>query len=291
MLATLECFLMPELPEVETVVNDLRDAGLVGRRVVKARVYWARTIATSSARQFCRDIEGQRFAELSRRAKYVIASLSNGQGLLVHLRMTGNLRFRDAGTPRDPHEHVVLMLDDGRELRFRDTRKFGRWYLLDDVGQKLDLLGPEPLASGFTGHRFHTMISGRRGVLKPLLLNQEFIAGLGNIYVDEALWDAALHPRRTAQSLSDEEVTALYRAIRKVLRRGVRSLGASLGKAQTNFYSVGGRRGRAQDGFKVFRRTGNPCPRCKTPIERVVIAQRSTHLCPTCQTLSRMKQV
>ncbi|MDA0322205.1 MAG: bifunctional DNA-formamidopyrimidine glycosylase/DNA-(apurinic or apyrimidinic site) lyase [Verrucomicrobia bacterium] len=274
---------MPELPEVETVVNDLRDAGLVGRRVVKARVHWPRMIATSSAKQFSRAMEGQQFAELSRRAKYIVASLSNGQGLLIHLRMTGNLRFRDSGTPRDPHEHVVLLLDDDRELRYRDPRKFGRWYLLDDVQEKLGGLGPEPLAPGFTADRLRRIISGRRGILKPLLLNQAFIAGLGNIYVDEALWDAGLHPQRSAESLSDDDVGALYRAIRKVLRRGVRSLGASLGKAQTNFYSVGGRRGRAQDGFKVFRRTGEPCPRCKTPIERTVIAQRGTHLCPVCQ--------
>jgi formamidopyrimidine-DNA glycosylase len=274
---------MPELPEVETVVNDLRDAGLVGRRVVKARVYWPRMIATSSAKQFCRAMKGQQFSELSRRAKYIVGSLSNGQGLLIHLRMTGNLRFRDSGTPRDPHEHVVLLLDDDRELRYRDPRKFGRWYLLDDVQEKLGGLGPEPLAPGFSADRLRKMISGRRGILKPLLLNQAFIAGLGNIYVDEALWDAGLHPQRSAESLSDDDVAALYRAIRKVLRRGVRSLGASLGKAQTNFYSVGGRRGRAQDGFKVFRRTGEPCPRCKTPIERTVIAQRGTHLCPACQ--------
>lgn len=274
---------MPELPEVETVVNDLRDAGLVGRRVERARVHWPRTIATSSVKQFARDIEGHSFTALSRRAKFIIADISSGQSLLIHLRMTGNMRFRERGAERDPHEHVVLLLDDDRELRFRDTRKFGRWYLLDDADQKLGSLGPEPLAAGFTGRKFQKMMSGRRGILKPLLLNQEFIAGLGNIYVDEALWDAGLHPQRSAESLSRDETTALYRSIRKVLRRGVRSLGASLGTSNTNFYSVGGRRGRAQDGFKVFRRTGEPCPRCKHPIERIVIGQRSTHACPVCQ--------
>ena len=276
---------MPELPEVETVVQDLRSSGLIGRRIEKASVYWARTIGTPSAAAFRRRIRHTTFVDIRRRAKYIVAPLSNGLTLLIHLRMTGRLSFAQRGTRRDPHEHVILLLDDGSELRFRDTRKFGRWYLLSDVGSKLGSLGPEPLEKAFTGRRFRELLRNRRGGLKPLLLNQKFVAGLGNIYVDEALWDASLHPLRTAQSLREYEISALYRGIRKVLRRGVRSLGASLGEGGTNFYSVGGRRGRAQDGFRVFRRTGDPCPRCKTAIKRVIVGQRSTHLCPLCQAL------
>ena len=274
---------MPELPEVETVVSDLQAAGIIGRRVLEARVRWQRTIATPSAQAFVRRIRHQRIDAISRRAKYIVIGLSGGDTVLIHLRMTGRLTLTSGKVPRDPHEHVVLRLDDDSVLRYHDTRKFGRWYLLADASHKLDALGPEPLEASFTGRRFAERLAGRFGALKPLLLNQAFLAGLGNIYVDEALWDAKLHPEQSAGHLKPAQVQALYRGIRKVLRRGIRNLGTSLGDGDTNFYSVGGRRGRAQDQLRVFRRTGDPCPRCRTPIKRIIVGQRSTHLCPRCQ--------
>lgn len=274
---------MPELPEVETVVRDLREAGLPGRRILDARVRWRRSVAVPSAAAFTRRIRNQRIEAISRRAKFIVIQLSGGDTILVHLRMTGRLTLTPAQAPRDPHEHLILRLDNGSVLRFHDTRKFGRWYLLSDTSQKLGALGPEPFDPSFTGRRFAQRLAGRTGALKPLLLNQAFIAGLGNIYVDEALWDAKLHPLQSADRLKPTQVQALYRGIRKVLRRGIRNLGTSLGDGDSNFYSVGGRRGRAQDELRVFRKTGEPCPRCRTPIERIIVGQRSTHLCPKCQ--------
>jgi formamidopyrimidine-DNA glycosylase len=178
---------------------------------------------------------------------------------------------------------VILDLDDGRSLRYRDTRKFGRWSLVKDPATVLSRLGPEPLDKGFTATDFVRHLRPRRGKLKPLLLNQEVLAGLGNIYVDEALFSARLHPERSCATLSDAQLRVLYRSIREVLRRGIRTGGTTLGSGQGNFYSVAGRRGRNQDGLRVFRRNGEPCGRCGTTIARTIVGQRSTHLCPQCQ--------
>jgi len=274
---------MPELPEVETVVCDLKAEALEGRTIRHASVYWPRTAATHSVGQFCVALKGSRIESISRRGKYIVCSLSNGSTLLVHLRMTGQLAFFDASQARDRHHHVVLRLDDGRELRYKDTRKFGRWYLLENPDDRLGELGPEPLDDRFAAASLADILSSHARMLKPLLLDQHVIVGLGNIYTDEALWDASLHPCRLSSSLSDAEAKSLHRSIRKVLRRGIRCRGTTLGRGQANFYSVAGRRGRNQDGLMVFRRTGEPCARCKTTIKRIVVGQRSTHICSTCQ--------
>jgi len=274
---------VPELPEVETVVRDLCDAGLVGRRIEYARVYWPRTISGLTPRTFSSRVKHQRIRHIRRRGKFIVIELSGGRTLLVHLRMTGQFALLQHGVRRDKHQHVLVGLDDGRELRFRDPRKFGRWTLLDDAEDKLGALGPEPLDDAFTSRVLSGLLTSRSRMLKPLLLDQHVIAGLGNIYVDEALWDARVHPCRNSGEISPEECARLYRSIRKVLRRGVRAMGTTLGRGSTNFYSVAGRRGRNKDGLKIFRRTGEPCPRCRTPIERMLIAQRSSHVCPRCQ--------
>ena len=276
---------MPELPEVETVVRDLREAKLEGRTVRRAAIHWSRTIGEPSSSRFREQIRGARIEAVSRRGKFIVLNLSSGQGLLIHLRMTGRLGFFPTGTRRSKHQHVILSLDDDRELRFEDTRKFGRWYLLDDAQTRLGKLGPEPLAESFTAKAVARILGHHSRMLKPLLLDQHVIAGLGNIYVDEALWDASLHPCRLSISITADDSRKLHRAIRKVLNRGVRAMGTSLGNASTNFYSVAGRRGRNRDGLRVFRRVGEPCPRCRTPIERLVVAQRSSHICPKCQRL------
>jgi formamidopyrimidine-DNA glycosylase len=274
---------MPELPEVETVARELRAAGVVGRRIVHSRVFWPRTVAEPSARAFVRGVKGQRIASLDRRGKYLVIHLAGGSHVLVHLRMTGQLCFATGDAPRGKHEHLTLGLDDGRELRFRDTRKFGRWYLLADAETKLGALGPEPLSPKLTGRAFGRRLAARKAMLKPLLLDQAFLAGLGNIYVDEALWDAGLHPRRKSDSLREEQRRRLYRSIRKVLRRGIESMGTTLGPGLTNFRTLEGGYGNNKDNLSVFRKAGQPCPRCGTAIRRMVVAQRGTHICPRCQ--------
>ncbi|MFO7687169.1 MAG: bifunctional DNA-formamidopyrimidine glycosylase/DNA-(apurinic or apyrimidinic site) lyase, partial [Desulfobacterales bacterium] len=218
-----------------------------------------------------------------RRGKFLVFGLAGGRSMLLHLRMSGRLHHVPAAAPRSAHEHVVIGFEDGSELRFHDTRKFGRIYLLDQTEKILGRLGPEPLEPAFTAKRLAGLLASRRRLLKPLLLDQRFLAGLGNIYVDEALWEARIHPQRRSDTLSAAEAKKLHAAIRLVLRRGIRNLGTSLGTGKANFYSVSRRRGRNVDELKVFRRTGEPCPRCGSEIRRIVVGQRSTHLCLYCQ--------
>ncbi|MDD5218613.1 MAG: bifunctional DNA-formamidopyrimidine glycosylase/DNA-(apurinic or apyrimidinic site) lyase [Candidatus Omnitrophica bacterium] len=276
---------MPELPEVETIIRDLRSHGLTGRRIARVEVHWQKTIAIPDAKSFAAWLRNKKILAVSRRAKFIVLKLSGGATCLVHLRMTGRLYFTSGGQPvvPDSHVHVILHLDDGRRLNFRDPRKFGRWYLLQTPESILKNLGPEPLDRYFTAAVLRRRLARHDRQLKPLLLDQTFVAGLGNIYADEALWLAKIHPARKSGTLRTGEISKLFRAIKKVLTAGIRNLGTSLGTASTNYYSIGGRRGRNQDALQVFRRQGQPCPRCGTKIERLVIAQRSTHLCPQCQ--------
>jgi formamidopyrimidine-DNA glycosylase len=276
---------MPELPEVQTIVNDLNIAGLPGSTVRSARVFWPRTIAVPSPECFCRQVKGKKISAVRRRGKFLVYDFSSGQHLLMHLRMSGRLHLVSKNTRRLKHEHVILSLDDGRQLRLHDTRKFGRIYLVENQEEILGRLGPEPLASGFTAAMLGERLNSRKRMLKPLLLDQTFIAGLGNIYVDEALWEAGIHPCRMASNLSKIEVERLQRAIVLVLERGLRNLGTSLGTGKANFYSVAKHRGRNEDELKVFRRTGMQCLRCKSKIQRILVGQRSTHVCPACQAI------
>ena len=230
---------MPELPEVETIARDLNAAGLVGKTLTCARVYWDRTIAEPSVPEFCRLIEKKQIAAVGRRGKFLVIDFAGGGHLLMHLRMSGRLHLVPSGAERLPHEHVVLAFEDGSDLRFHDTRKFGRVYLVADAERILGRLGPEPLDPMFTPRILFAGMRKRSRLVKPLLLDQSFVAGLGNIYTDEALWEAQIHPRRLSDSLSAAEVRALHGAIRRVLRRGLKNLGTSLGTGKANFYSVG----------------------------------------------------
>ena len=274
---------MPELPEVQTIVNDLKAAGVEGTTIKAARVFWSRTIAEPSVNLFCKHISGKSVSAIRRRGKFIVFDFKNGDNLLLHLRMSGRLHLVSKDLPRSKHEHVILSLADGRQVRLHDTRKFGRLYLTSEPEKILDRLGPEPLAEGHTRKIFAERLRPRRRMLKPLLLDQTFIAGLGNIYVDEALWESKIHPCRIAASLTASEIGALHRAIPRVLKRGLKNLGTSLGTAKTNFYSIARHQGRNRDELKVFRRTDLPCPRCRTKIRRIIVGQRSTHICPRCQ--------
>ncbi|MBU4199919.1 MAG: bifunctional DNA-formamidopyrimidine glycosylase/DNA-(apurinic or apyrimidinic site) lyase [Verrucomicrobia bacterium] len=274
---------MPELPEVETVVRDLRKAGLEGRCIRDVRVRWSRLIAGCSPKSFAARIKYQTIQEITRRGKYIIFQLSGGETILVHLRMTGQFTLKAPATTRERHEHLVLSLDNGQELRYRDTRKFGRWHLTRHPEQILQKLGPEPLGRAFRLSQFTAHLATHRRLLKPLLLDQAFLAGLGNIYTDEALWEARLHPRRRAETLNQAEARSLFLAIRKILKRGIRYAGTSLGSGKSNFSGLKGRRGRHQEFLRVYQQTGEPCSRCGSLIRRLKIGQRSTHICPTCQ--------
>jgi formamidopyrimidine-DNA glycosylase len=274
---------MPELPEVQTVVDDLLAAGLAGKTITGAKVFWPRIIHEPSSRAFCKSISGKTIEHIRRRAKYIVFDLSGGWTLLIHLRMTGRLHITDPGMLVDKHEHVYLQFGPDLQLRYHDTRKFGRLCLLKNENDVLGKLGPEPLDDSFTAAKLYAILQAHSRMLKPLLLDQTVLAGLGNIYVDEALWDAHLHPCRISSAVSRKDAAVLHRAIRKVLKRGLKNMGTTLGTGRANFYSVGRRSGRNRDQLNAFRRTGQPCPRCKTPVERIIVGQRSTHICPACQ--------
>jgi len=274
---------MPELPEVETIVRGLRPV-LVGRRIERAQVLWARTIATPSAAAFARRLRGQRIESLGRRAKYVLISLSSGETVITHLRMTGDFSLGPVGEQAGAHLRVRFALDDGQELRFTDVRKFGRISLAADSEEVLGHLGPEPLSRRFTPVVLAEVLKDRPTPIKPFLLNQERIAGLGNIYADEALHYAAIHPRRAAGSLRLREIKRLHAGIQFVLRKGIRLGGSTL--YDRRFRDPFGNAGRMQEEFAVYhdpRREQKICARCGTLIVLQVIAQRSAHFCPGCQ--------
>ena len=271
---------MPELPEVETTVRALRPP-LLGKTITGVRNSWPRHIATPSPEALQERISGRRIEAIDRRGKYLVFTLSGGETLIIHLRMTGHLSVVDEDAPVTAHTHTIFTLAGGKELRFRNPRKFGRVYLVREPGDVLGKLGPEPLEPDFTPARLREQLERRTKQLKTLLLDQTFIAGVGNIYADEALFHAGLHPQRPADSLEDGEIDALHAALQKVLRTGIEREGASIDR----YVKPDGSRGTMQEVVSVYKRTGEACYRCGTAIRRIVVAGRSTHFCPTCQPL------
>lgn len=270
---------MPELPEVETLARGLQPL-LADRTIVAAAVDWPRTVAFPRVDEFERRIVGQRIRSVGRRGKYLILQLDRDD-LLIHLKMSGRLQIAPGGALPDQHTRFRLELDNHQQLRFQDPRKFGRVYLTDDPQQVTGTLGPEPLADDFTREDFCRLLARRKGRLKSLLLNQAFLAGLGNIYADEALFMARLHPLRPADSLLPEEQARLYESIRSVLNSAIKNQGTTLrDKAYRDVY---GQEGAFQEQVAVYGRRGMPCPCCQTPIERIVIGGRSAYFCPHCQ--------
>ncbi|HQY91860.1 bifunctional DNA-formamidopyrimidine glycosylase/DNA-(apurinic or apyrimidinic site) lyase [Caldilinea sp.] len=276
---------MPELPEVETYVRDLTPL-LRGRQVLGATVTWPRTIALPDAASFIDQVAGQRFTHFGRRGKYMLLGLESGMTLIVHLRMTGHLLVVVGDAQMAQHTHVTMELDDGRRLIFQDARKFGRLWLVTDPAPILAHLGPEPFDPAFTSEHFGARLQNRTASIKALLLDQSIVAGVGNIYADEALFHARIHPMRAAGGLNASEVATLHNAIRQVLTAGIAKAGSSLGGSSLQNYSrPGGAPGGFQEEFQVFRRTGQPCRQCGAPVARIVVAQRGTHFCPHCQQL------
>lgn len=270
---------MPELPEVETVVRGLMP-DMVGRTFMGVRVDWPREVHLLSADELGDRLAGQRVEAMRRRGKYIIFDLTHDT-LLVHLKMTGRLYVTPADQQQDDDRwaHVVFALDDGRELRFSDSRKFGRVYLVANAEEIIGKLGPEPLEAEFTLEQFRERITGRQSTIKPLLLNQEFIAGVGNIYADEALWRAQINPNRKADTLTEAEIERLYHAIRESLQLGIDHQGSTLSTYRKPDGTIGG----YQHHFVVYDRANKPCDRCGSPISKIWLGQRGTHFCPQCQ--------
>jgi formamidopyrimidine-DNA glycosylase len=264
---------------VETIARDLRKAGLPGQTITGVHVHWDRSVATPALPEFRGRVVGQTVRAISRRGKFLRLDLRPPETLLIHLRMTGRLFLLRAADDVHPHLRLVFDLADGRQLRFHDMRKFGRLYLTPDPQSILGKLGPEPLSDSFSAADLYARLRTRRTMLKPLLLDQRFIAGIGNIYADEALFLAGLHPCRRTVDLSEQEAEALYHAVRRVLTLAISDRGTTL----EDYRTVTGKPGEHQDSLQVFRRSGQPCPRCGQRIERLVVAGRGTHICPRCQ--------
>ena len=282
---------MPELPEVETVARAVRPA-LEGRRIVGVRVLWERSLGGLTRATFGARVRGTTVDTVLRRGKWIVVRLLGATGadpaLLVHLRMSGRLHVEPEGSPLPRWTRVALRLDDGAELRFVDVRKFGRLLLVPDARARLADLGPEPLSAAFTAEWLTRALRGRRRRLKPLLLDQTFVAGLGNIYVDESLFGARLHPETPAHRVNATGARRLHGEIRSVLSGAVAREGSSF----DDFYRTpDGRPGSYQHLFRVYGRDGKPCPECGAAIERLVVGQRGTHVCPRCQSPPRAPPV
>jgi len=275
---------VPELPEVETVRRRLAPV-LEGRAWRNVEISDPRLTRPLDPVEVARELDGERVDRLDRRGKYLIVRFDSGRALLVHLRMTGSFQHSPEGAlGDDPHRRAVVELDDGAELGYRDVRRFGTWLLLEpeDVEAYIgDRVGPEPLADTFRSRDLAVRLAGRRAPIKAAILDQRTVAGVGNIYADEALWRAKLHPLRPAASLDAREVQALHRAMRKALEAGLERQGSTL----RDYRLPDGGSGSMQDEFKVYGRGGEPCERCGTPIDKIRVAGRGTWYCPRCQRL------
>jgi formamidopyrimidine-DNA glycosylase len=275
---------MPELPEVETIRLAL-EPHVVGRRFERVEIDDPRLVRPFEPTAVAAELTGELVTALERRGKYLIVRFESGRALLIHLRMTGSLRHvRRGSRANDSHRRAVVRLDDRSDVTYRDVRRFGTWLLLEpgELEPYLALrVGREPLERGFTARRLGEQLAGRRAPLKAALLDQRTVAGLGNIYVDEALWRAQVHPLREARTLEPDEIARLTRGIKEALKAGIARQGASL----RDYSTPDGGRGRMQEEFRVYGRAGEPCRRCGTPIDKIRVGGRGTWYCPTCQRL------
>ena len=274
---------MPELPEVETIVRELKKV-LISRKIINVEIKEPLLIGfPGNSVQFKEGIVGQKIINVSRRGKYIILVLSEEKRMIIHLRMSGKLLFKNSYDRYGKHTHIVFKLDNNKDLRFNTIRKFSRVYLIEDkclenAGGFVNL-GPEPLGDDFTLRDFKLLFKGRKAIIKSLLLNQKFLAGLGNIYTDEALFRAGIKPTRRADSLTDKELSKLYKAIRKVLAEGIKYGGTTF----SDYVNAMGQKGDFQGELMVYQRGGEKCYNCGHKIIREKICGRSTHYCPGCQ--------
>jgi formamidopyrimidine-DNA glycosylase len=273
---------VPELPEVETVRRQLAPA-LEGRRFERVEIVDERLTRPFEPADVARALEGERVREVGRRGKYLVVRFESGRALLMHLRMTGSLRHAPAGTlADDPYRRAVVRLDDGSDVAYRDVRRFGTWLLLEpaEVDAYVDArVGREPLDPAYRARDLAERLANRRAPVKAAILDQRTVAGVGNIYADEALWRARIHPLTPARDLDRDDLKALHRGIRRALEHGIARQGSTL----RDYALPDGATGRMQHEFKVYGRAGEPCDRCGTPIEKIRAAGRGTWYCPSCQ--------
>ena len=273
---------MPELPEVETVRVRLAPA-LEGRRLERVEITDPRLTRPFDRDEIAHELEGERVTVVDRRGKYLIVRFESGRALLIHLRMTGSVLTGAAASAEDDlHRRAVVTLDDGSDIAYRDVRRFGTWLLLepDEVDMYIDArVGAEPLGESYRARDLAASLAGRRAPVKAALLDQRTVAGVGNIYADEALWRARIHPLTPAEALDLDEVKALHRAVRTALKAGIARQGSTL----RDYRLPDGGSGSMQHEFKVYGRGGEPCERCGTPIDKIRVAGRGTWYCPSCQ--------
>jgi len=273
---------MPELPEVETIRRGLA-ATVLGKTITGAEVLTAKIIKAPAPDTFSRLAAGKRIEAIKRSGKYLLLELSEDYTMVIHLRMTGQLNYCPPDTPVRNSTVVIFRLDDGYDLRFVEPRGFGVLYLVPtaDLGTVpgLNRLGPEPFSPEFTVDYLADIVRGRKAKIKSLLLDQNLIAGIGNIYADESLFRAGIHPERTAASLAPAEIERLYHAIRTEIAAGIEYRGTSV----QSYFDVDGRKGSYQEHLKVYQQTGQPCPNCGAPIQKIKVGGRGTHYCPECQ--------
>lgn len=274
---------MPELPEVETIVRGLKNV-IVDRKIMDVEIRESMVIGyPDDEKELKEGLIEQEIIGIDRRGKYIIISLARKKKIVIHLRMSGKLLIKDSTQEYDKHTHVILKLDNGRDLCFNSIRKFSRIYLvsnncLENAGGLVEL-GPEPLADDFTVKDFKSLFKGKKAIIKSLLLNQKFLAGMGNIYTDEALYRAEIKPTRKADTLTDSEIANLYSAIRRVLAEGIDYGGTSF----SDYVNSMGQEGDFQERLMVYQRGGEECYNCGHIIVKEKICGRSTHYCPGCQ--------
>ena len=269
---------MPELPEVETIKNELA-SHILGRQVTGITLLWEGIVRQPSVEAFRSRLIGQRITGLTRHGKYLAFSLSSGEVLVMHLKMSGSLLLKSASAEPDKYVRAIIHLNEGHELYFRDPRKLGALWLAGDKNTIVGKLGPEPLEDDFSPEVLAQRLHSRTAPIKALLCDQTFVAGIGNMYADEALFAAGVHPLRPGNSLSRDEIERLYSAIYQVLRSAIGDKGASV----LNYFRPGGELGTAHSRFEVAHRGGEPCPRCGTPIRRIPIRNRGSYFCTKCQ--------
>jgi formamidopyrimidine-DNA glycosylase len=265
---------MPELPEVETIKNELIPR-VIGRKITNVSIIDEKIVRQPSLAEFCSRLIGQRITGIERRGKYLILGLSGGEALIIHLKMSGSLLLK----PPDRFIRAVIHLDSGTEIYFRDPRKFGAMWLVGDKNTITSKLGPEPLAAEFTPKLLARRLSKRTAPIKALLCEQKFVAGIGNMYADEALFRARIHPLRSGKSLSQAEIKRLHQAIQQILSAAINNKGASV----ENYFRPDGQIGTAHFEFKVAHGRGKNCPICSTPLERIPVRNRGSYFCPRCQ--------